>query len=232
MKKIILYILSLVLAVQMGNNLTYASNIEPYNFDYKNSDVTITQTNGNSKGVFTINNCNASKFYKFKFNLNPGESLITARDYLGEDFDTGEVFVIDAYNKIKQVINKPWAIDSNGSEILTYFNVSENILTQTVEHSCNNSFPITADPNAWQVTVCIASIGGVLASLVVPAAKIIQIKKAIKIVGGLSVFAQMLIGLIVGTHSLTTIAIAFGPLVVQAFTTILGIDGIMKNCAG
>lgn len=231
MKKIVSSVLTFTFLLGPCNISTYASTIEPYNFDYTNSNFTITKTDNSTKGIININNCNANKLFNFKFNLNPDETLVTAKELLGEDCDTGEVFVIDAHKKIKQIIKKPWAIDTKGKEIPTYFNVSGNILTQTVNHSCSDSFPITADPNAWQITVCVASIVTALTSIAIPVAKIVKIKKAIKIVGGFSVFAQMCIGLVLGTHSLENIAIAFGPLVVEAFTTILGIDGIIKNCA-
>lgn len=232
MKKIISSVLILTFLLGTGNISTHANTIEPYNFDYTNSDVFFTKTDNSTKGIININSCNANKLFNFKFNLNPGERLITAKELLGDDCDTGEVFVIDAYKNIKQIIEKPWAIDANGKKIPTYFNVSGNILTQTVNHSCEDSFPITADPNAWQITCCVASIATLLVSALVPAANIVQIKKAIKIVGGLSVFAQLVVGLVIGTHSLATIIKAFGPLVGAAAMAILGVDSIMKNCAG
>ena len=230
MKKLIASFLVFASVVGMRNDLTYASDFEPYDFDYKNADITMTKTDERSNGIFTINNCNASKLFNFKFNLNPGESLVTARDYLGEEFDTGEAFVVDENNIIRQIIDKPWAFDAEGNKIPTYFNVTENILTQTVDHSCNDSFPITADPNAWQITMCVAQISQVLLTTLLPIGKVLQIKRSIKIVGGLSVFAQLLIGIAMGAADKLAVAMAFGPMVLDAILTLTGIGGIIQSC--
>lgn len=229
-KKLIASILVFAFIGGRCNGLTLARDFEPYKFDSKSGDVTVTQSADGTKGIFTINNCNASKLFSFKFNLNPGESLVTARDYLGEEFDTGEAFVVDENNVIKKIIDKPWAIDAKGNKIPTHFNATANILTQTVDYSCNDSFPITADPNAWQITMCIAQISTVLLSAALPIAKIVQIKRAIQIAGGLSIFAQLLIGLIMGTANAATILTAFGPVVLNALLILTGIGGIIEKC--
>ena len=229
MKKLIASSLVFAYVVGMSNGLTYASDFEPYDFDYKNADITMTQTDERSNCIFTINNCNASKLFNFKFNLNPGESLVTARDYLVEEFDTGEVFVVDENNIIRQVIAKPWAFDSAGHEVPTYFNASSSMLTQTVNHTCDNTFPITADPDAWQVTQCVASISWFIVSIGMPVAKIMAVKKGIKFAGGLTIFAQMLIGLLTNKMTLADIGV-YGPYVAQAASILMGVDGIIKNC--
>lgn len=230
MKKFIASFLSFSVVVSMSNSLVYASHFEPYDFDYANSNVTTTHTDNTSNAVFTINNCNTSKLFKFKFNLNPGESLITARDYFRGNYDTGEAFVVDVSNAIKEIIDKPWAVDSAGKEISTYFNTNGNILTQTVKHSCDDSFPITADPNIWDVTKCVAAISFVLVSVAVPAAKIVQIKRGIEIAGGLSVFARLVVAVILGTKSLANVIAAMGPAVAEAISILLGIGEIQNNC--
>ena len=230
MKKLVASILSFALVVGLGDKSTYASTFEPVEFDYANSDINIMRTDKGEKGIFTLNNCNASKLFNFKFNLNPGESLVTARDYLGEEYDTGEVYIVDSNNVIKRIIEKPWAIDSTGKKIPTYFNVSGNILTQTVNHSCEDSFPITADPNAWQITMCIANISQALLGTLLPIGKILQIKKAIKIAGGLSVFAKLVIAIAMGAADKVAVAMAFGPLVIEAIMVLTGIDSVIKNC--
>lgn len=230
MKKIISSVLILTFLLGTGNISTHANTIEPYNFDYTNSGVFFTKTDNSTKGIININSCNANKLFNFKFNLNPGETLITAKELLGDDCDTGEVFVIDAYKNIKQIIEKPWAIDANGKKIPTYFNVSGNILTQTVNHSCEDSFPITADPNAWQITMCVAHISQVLLTTLLPVGTILQIKRAIKIAGGLSVFAQLVIGIAMGAADKLAVAMALGPVVLDAILALTGIDGIIQNC--
>lgn len=229
MKKIISSVLILTFLLGTSNISTHATTIEPYDFDYMNSDVTFTKTESSTKGIININSCKANKLFNFKFNLNPGETLITAKELLGDDCDTGEVFVIDAYKNIKQIIEKPWAIDANGKKIPTYFNVSGNILTQTVDHSCEDSFPITADPNAWQITRCAGAIAGLIISIGMPIAKIMAIKRGIKIAGGLQIFARLLIGLLTKKMTLKDIG-AYGPIVMQAIGILTGIGDVVENC--
>ena len=103
------------------------------------------------------------------------------------------------------------------------------MLTQTVNHTCDNTFPITADPDAWQVTMCAASISGFIISIGMPVAKIVAIKKGIKFAGGLTIFAQLLIGLLTQKMTFADIGV-YGPYVMDALFILTGIDSIMKNC--
>lgn len=211
-------------------HITSANNIEPINFNHSNTGITFKKSKDFTQGIIDIKDCHASKTFNFKVSLNPGEKLITARELLGEDCDTGEVFIVDSHNFIKKIIEKPWAKDSNNISIPTYFNISGNILSQFISHSCDNSFPIEADPNLWEITMCAGAIALVIGGIALPAVKILKIKKAIKIAGGLSVFAKLCIGILMGAKDAIAAVELLGPIVLEAIQTLLGIDGIMKNC--
>lgn len=43
----------------------------------------------------------------------------------------------------------PWAVDANGNEVPTHYQVSENTITQVVEKSNEIVYPVTADPT-WE----------------------------------------------------------------------------------
>ncbi len=68
--------------------------------------------------------------------------MITAKDYYCDiidneavnenDYDTGEVYIVNKDNVIDTVIDAAWAVDANGNDVDTYYVVNENILTQVV----------------------------------------------------------------------------------------------------
>lgn len=44
-------------------------------------------------------------------------------------------------------LRKPWAIDSNGREVQTYFSVEANVVTQHLVPSSETVYPVVSDPN-------------------------------------------------------------------------------------
>ena len=71
--------------------------------------------------LITINESTASKEYTFAYDLPEGYSLITAKDYYCDiidneavnenDYDTGEVYIVNKDNVIDTVIDAAWAVD-------------------------------------------------------------------------------------------------------------------------
>ncbi len=131
-----------------------------------------------------IADADAPKSYHFQFNLKDGQRLVTAADYLGEEYDTGEVYVIDDDGKIQSVIDPAWAKDANGKDVDTYYEVWKNMLIQVVNFDENTVFPVVADPTAWQVTKCAGAISWAVGSTIFGAAKLLKVKKYIKALGG------------------------------------------------
>ncbi|WP_244090720.1 hypothetical protein [Anaerostipes hadrus] len=111
--------------------------------------------------LITINESTASKEYTFAYDLPEGYSLITAKDYYRDiidneavnenDYDTGEVYIVNKDNVIDTVIDAAWAVDANGNDVDTYYVVNGNILTQVVNFDEKTTFPVIADPSAWKI---------------------------------------------------------------------------------
>lgn len=191
-----------------------------------------TTNNVSFEGVrttITIADSTASKEYEFAYDLPDGYKLVTAANYLGDEYDTGEVYIVDMDNIITTIIDPAWAKDANGSDIETYYKVNGNKLIQVVNYDEDTAFPVVADPSAWQVAKCVGAIGVVIASCVVAAAKIVKIKKYIKALGGIRSSAILLINCL-NAGDVYKAAKAGGTALVGLCNTILGIDTIISNC--
>lgn len=177
--------------------------------------------------TITIEDASASKEYSFKYNLQEGSKLVTAAEYLGEEFDTGEVYIVDENNEITTIIDKAWAKDANGNDIETYYKINANELVQVVNFDENTAFPVVADPSAWKVVKCVAAITWLVGSSVFAAAKIVKIKKYIKALGGIKATAELIVG---GALTTAEAGTAIGNALLGLASEILGIDAIEDNC--
>ena len=202
---------------------------------YKNEEQPVSfavqPINNNSfEGVRTlinIKNNTAPKEYSFTFDLDEGSKLISDSEYLGEEFSSGEIFIVNSENIIVGIIDKPWAYDANGEAVETYYRIDNtNTLTQVVNFTNDNAFPIVADPSAWQVTKCAAAITWVIGSTVFAAAKILRIKKYIAALGGIKSAATLLI---VATTAAERLEIG-GSALMNLASEILGIAAVQDNC--
>lgn len=136
------------------------------------------------RALITISNDSPPHEYDFDFNLQDGEKIVTAGEYLGKEYDTGEAYVVDSNNQIVSVIDPAWAKDANGNAVNTHYDVKGNTLIQVVDFDENTAFPVVADPTAWQITKCAGAITWVIGSTMIAVAKIAKIKKYIKALGG------------------------------------------------
>lgn len=62
----------------------------------------------------------------------------------------------DGVTAVLGTIDAPWAVDADGTDVATHYTVEGSGLTQHVEHSQADSYPITADPSysfGWKVYV-------------------------------------------------------------------------------
>ena len=202
---------------------------------YKNEEQPVSfavqPINNNSfEGVRTlinIKNNTAPKEYSFTFDLDEGSKLISDSEYLGEEFSSGEIFIVNSENIIVGIIDKPWAYDANGEAVETYYRIDNtNTLTQVVNFTNDNAFPIVADPSAWQVTKCAAAITLVIGSTVFAAAKILRIKKYIAALGGIKSAATLLMG---ATTAAERLEIG-GSALMNLASEILGIAAVQDNC--
>ncbi|MBU3178482.1 hypothetical protein KPL47_19350 [Clostridium estertheticum] len=191
-----------------------------------NANVALQPTNDGFRSLVIINNLSASKDYTFEFILPKGSRLITAKEYLGSECDTKEVFVVNKDNVITSLISPPWAKDANGSNVPTYYRVEGNKVIQVVEFTKNNVFPIVADPSAWKITKCIGAIGAMGITLAVPIAKIAKIRKFIKVIGSVKEAAMLLTGATSAAEKSGAVRAALKNLIYE----ISGIAGVISQC--
>ena len=229
LKKFTAAILMVSLFIGNTDKINAVDLIDAVDFDYKNTNKTTIKNSNNEQILFTINNCEASKNFNFRFNLKPGERMVPSNELLG--FNTNEILVMNENNEITYIIDAPWAKDAKGQDLSTYYSIKGNILTQTVEHDCQNFFPITADPNAWQITVCAAKIASFLTGVALPISKILKIRKAIKAVGSIRLFASIVIAIIQKKMATDALKKIGGQILMDAVMTIIGLDGIASKCA-
>lgn len=177
--------------------------------------------------LIAINNENSPKEYTFDFNLDEGTKLITDSEYLGEEFSSGEIFIINDENTIIGIIDSPWAYDDNGTSISTNYKIQDgNKLIQTINFDENTAFPVVADPSAWQVTKCAGSLAWALGSTVFAGAKLLKIKKYIKALGGVKEAAALLVGATTWAEKME----AGGSALVNLAAEISGVKDVQENC--
>lgn len=129
-----------------------------YNSKDKNVSVAVQALSEEQNGVLfdalrtmvTIENADAPKEYGFDFDLPQGYRLISDYDYVDEydEWDCGQVFIVDKNNEIVSTIEPAWAKDANGNDIATDYRIVGNTLIQNVAFDKNSTFPIIADPTS------------------------------------------------------------------------------------
>ncbi|MGK4007148.1 hypothetical protein WMF31_31285 [Sorangium sp. So ce1036] len=80
--------------------------------------------------------------------------------------------------------------------------------------------------DAWKVTRCAAAITVVIASVAVPAAKVVKLRKFVIAVGGVREAARLLVGATTVAEKVRVIGGAIG----AGAAEILSIDAIITNC--
>jgi hypothetical protein len=199
---------------------------------YKNnssnsSNIALQPKNDGFKALININDKLANKEYEFTFNLPKNSKLISAATYLGKEYDTKEVFVVDKNNIITSIISPAWAKDANGHNVSTYYKiVSNNKLVQVVEFTENTAFPVVADPNWTKIGKCAGSIAWAIGSGLFGGAKLIKIKKYIAELGGLQKAAKLLVGATTWEEKLH----AGGYALINLAAELTGVAGIQANC--
>ncbi|MGP5690698.1 hypothetical protein [Glutamicibacter ardleyensis] len=58
----------------------------------------------------------------------------------------GHVLIQDANEEIYGTVAAPWAVDSQGRQVETSYEIRGNLLIQKVEHTHANAYPVIADP--------------------------------------------------------------------------------------
>lgn len=100
--------------------------------------------------LITIENMRAPREYSFIFDLPENYSLVKDYDYADDydEYDCGQVFVVNDKNETICTIDPAWAKDANGVDLESYYKIDGNTLTQVVCFNEKTVFPVVADPTS------------------------------------------------------------------------------------
>lgn len=105
-------------------------------------EVVATSTEGGFTVQTIIGDLSAPQRYTYPFKLKGGVSIALQPD--------GGALVLDALGDPVYEIRAPWALDADGRDVPTHYEVEGDNLIQVIEHRAGNySYPITADPAVY-----------------------------------------------------------------------------------
>lgn len=157
------------------------------------TDLALQTTKDGFRSLIKIKNQFAPKEYEFVINIPNNGKLITSAEYLGKEYDTGEVFIVDSENIIQSVFMPAWAKDANGKPVATHYKVDGNKLIQVVEFDKNTAFPVIADPDWVKIGKCSGALAAFAGGNLIAVSKLIKIKKYINALGGFGEAAKLLV---------------------------------------
>ncbi|HDR4457504.1 hypothetical protein OB988_26795 [Bacillus cereus] len=157
------------------------------------TDLALQTTKDGFRSLIKIKNQFAPKEYEFVINIPNNGKLITSAEYLGKEYDTGEVFIVDSENIIQSVFMPAWAKDANGKPVATHYKVDGNKLIQVVEFDKNTVFPVIADPDWVKIGKCSGALAAFVGGNLIAVSKLIKIKKYINALGGFGEAAKLLV---------------------------------------
>ncbi len=144
----------------------------------------------------------------------------------------GEVAVLGAAGQEVGAIAAPWARDAAGRAVATSYEIDGTTLVQVVAHDQRGvTYPVVADPSVWTILKCTGSIIAAIVSVAVPGAKLLQLTKFVKAVGGVREAAKLLLGATTKAEKLKAIRKAVGAKSATAVVAaLIGVPGIRDNC--
>lgn len=110
-------------------------------YDNENSSITvpILKSDGSLQVHTVIDGAAAPTAYAYPISVPAGGSLASIED--------GAVAVIGADGNPLAFIPAAWAIDANGVDVATHYEIDGNVLTQIVDHTTAGiTYPVVADP--------------------------------------------------------------------------------------
>jgi hypothetical protein len=97
-----------------------------------------------------LNGVNSPSEYKYDIKISKNSKI--------EKNEKGGIIILNEKGKLIGGISPPWAIDSKGKEIPTYYEIRNNSIIQIVKHlESNPDYPIVADPWLWRNLISSAS---------------------------------------------------------------------------
>ncbi len=111
-------------------------------FDNNNGSVTVpvVKTDGGVQINTVIAGPDAPQRYEYPLAL-PAGSTVVEKD--------GGILIFNAAGESLGTFLAPWAFDAKGAAVATHYEVNGTTLTQVVEHTTANSFPVVADPSYY-----------------------------------------------------------------------------------
>lgn len=105
----------------------------------EDTDVVVQAFDNSVKILTIINSEDAPIEYIYDVSIPIGGKM--------KKIDNGGIFIVDKNDKFVGGFAPAWAIDKNGEEVPTHFEIRGDILVQVVEHLNKNfKYPIVADP--------------------------------------------------------------------------------------
>jgi hypothetical protein len=108
--------------------------------------VTTEIFDGGIRNCFIIKDSSAPELYPIEYDFDSND--VELEFVIGEDGEKdGTIVAKDKDGEILMCIAPPWAKDSDGNDMVTYYEITGNTVTQIVKHKGENiSYPIVADP--------------------------------------------------------------------------------------
>lgn len=203
-----------------GETVVYADPEE-------SADLAVQATESGARALVTIKDAAAPHRYSFGVDGPEGSHLVSAAQFLGAEYDTGEVLLLAADGTTALgTFDAPWATDANGAPVPTHYEIEDGQLVQVVDFTDETAFPVVADPSFWDIAKCVAAIAWLIGSNIVIVAKLIKIKKYIAALGGIRRAAELMLRASTWEERLR---IGGGALVGLA-SEVLGISSVRNNC--
>lgn len=129
-----------------------APGVAAYPGTASSSTAVQTLKDGGVRLLTVMTSSAAAETYGYPVSVDGGGSVIV-------NSDGSAAIVSDAGNVITQ-IQAPWAVDSRGAKVPTYYETDGKTLTQHIaHHSGGYEYPIVADPVFWDYVLCITGTG-------------------------------------------------------------------------
>lgn len=203
-----------------GETVVYSDPEEP-------ADLAVQATERGARALVTIKDASAPHRYAFGVDGPEGSRLVSSAEFLGAEYDTGEVLLFAADGTtLLGTFDAPWATDAHGAPVPTHYEVTDGEVVQVVDFTADTAFPVVADPSFWEIAKCVAAITWLIGSNIVIVAKLIKIKKYIAALGGIRRSAELMIRASTWEERLR---IGGGALVGLA-SEVLGISAVRNNC--
>lgn len=127
-----------------GEAVSLPSGLTSFIADDGVATVPVPKTDGSVQVATVIANADSPTMYAYTIGAGDGSKLI--------EVDKGYVAIADAEGNLIAGVAPAWAVDANGDQVPTWFEIDGDTLVQHVDHSAAYEYPIVADPwvgGAW-----------------------------------------------------------------------------------